>query len=94
MAKRGQIDLIEDPEPADPIAQIEARLGKSDWVDVATVATAIDVSVSLIYDLIDEGKLSALNWASVDHKPYWRIYRPSIVTFARSRLSGNETGGK
>lgn len=89
MAKRGQIDLIEEKEAADPIAQIEARLGKSDWVDVATVATAIDVSTSLIYALIEEGKLSAVNWGSQDHKPWWRIYRPSIITFAKSRLSGN-----
>jgi transposase len=70
------------------LAKVEARLGNRDFVSVCDAASALSVSVSVVYQWIDSGHVAAMNLGRGDRKARWTIERESIVEFARRRAAG------
>ncbi len=74
------------------IAEIRRRLGNQRLLSAATVASACDVSVNLIYTWIDTGAIEAVDLSTSTKKrgkrpkACWRIYRPSVIEFFRKRM--------
>lgn len=66
--------------------RIEDRLGGRDLIGVSEVADACSVGVSTVYTWIECGAIEAVN-ISVARRPYYKVFRNSVVKFMRERLS-------
>jgi hypothetical protein len=87
MTHTRQPELFARESAATLLAAVCARLPNSELVSVSDVATACNVSVTLVYTWIEEGLVHAVNLGS-ESKTYWKVFRPSVVDFWTRRLAG------
>lgn len=87
--KAEQLDLFPRDKPEKLMAFLAGKLPGTDLIGVSDVAGACNVSVHLVYGWIDEGMVQAVNFGSTK-RPYWRVYRRSVLALMQSRLAGSE----
>lgn len=66
------------------VAHIDGRLPAGDWLEIADVATAFDVCSNQVHAWREEGMIQGFN-KGAKSREYWRIWRPSVLVFARLR---------
>ena len=86
MAK--QLELLPREKPADLMAYFKGRLPAAALLAVSDVASCLNVSTTLIYAWIEAGEVQAVNLGSSD-RPYWKIYRQSVLDALGHKLAGN-----
>ena len=67
-------------------AALVKRLPTNEWLSVADVASACDLSIVAVRAHMDCGNFHAMNFGASESQPYRRIYRPSVVDFFKRRL--------
>ena len=67
----------------DALDAIDRRLPRGDWVTVSDVASAFNYSVTVVYSWMDEGLVVVFR--GTDNGSH-KIFRPSVMAFARKRL--------
>lgn len=68
------------------LAALLARLPKHEWLLVSEVASATNQTSRSIYAHIESGNLHAMNFGVNESRPFFKIYRPSVVDFYKRRL--------
>ena len=66
------------------VGYIDSRLTEGDWVVPAEVATAFNVCTNQVHAWREEGLIQGFN-KGAKGREYWRIWRPSVLNFARHR---------
>ncbi len=67
------------------------RIPPQEWLSPSDVATAYDRSLAMIYRWIEEGSIFARSDAGGSKNSAWRIYRPSVIAFAKKQFGIEET---
>lgn len=70
---------------SDFIATLSKRLAGAEFRRPSEIASACNVSVTMVYAWIQEGRIVAVDVSSKD-KAYWQILAASVVGMYRSRL--------
>ena len=84
------MDLFPPEPPTTMLAALRVRLGTREFAPVSAIASACNVSVTLVLDgWIQEGLIEATNVGSKE-RPYYQVYVPSVLRFYESRLVGAE----
>jgi hypothetical protein len=79
VCKPSQPELVKMPAaPPSMRDYLRGRLPAKELLNVIDVALACDVCVSKVYLWIDEKMVQAVDIGTTQ-KPYWKIYRPSVI---------------
>ena len=71
------------------LATVLRRLSSKDFLSVADVALAFDVSSTKVTEWIEEGRIEAVNLnAGTGKKAFWKISRNSAVALAHHMAQG------
>lgn len=80
-----QLELF---NPADFVEQfvthIDDRLPEGEWLEISDIALAFDVCNNQVHAWREEGMIQGFN-KGAKGREYWRIWRPSVLNFARMR---------
>lgn len=95
MAQALQRDFLTELEDAKRVDSVEMqaivnRLPAGDLLSVTDVATALNVSITSIYALIEGRELRAINARTprgTSEKPYYRVIRVSVLNYIKNHLT-------
>lgn len=68
------------------LERVLSRLPAKELISVSDIAAALDIHVSGVYGLLEEGKLTSIN-VGVKKRHHYKITRTSIVKFIERRIT-------
>lgn len=83
-----QRDFLVEMEDCKQVTSVEMqtvvnRLPAAEMLSPQDVASALNVTVSTIYGLIQTGRMSALNVATTNRRPHYRLPRASVLRYIK-----------
>lgn len=81
MNGRVQMDLFPREAPEDLLGLLDSRLPQSDLVSTTDVASAVGISKTVVYALIQDGTLQVFNVRPHSRKAYYKIWRKSVLAY-------------